>query len=203
MEKLSTSKDAAGIKLLILYILKKINKPIGSMDLTDYVVGERLTDFVSFQQRINELISSNHIALAPEEGVNHYAITDEGLDLLSKMIDLIPRTEKNRVDRTARKFARSVLNNRSVIAEYVPEDERGGVVRLLLKEGDLSILNMEIAIASKKEARAICRNWKTNTAGLYAGIVELLLESPEDSGDIWQNTDDIPRPADDISRNGL
>ena len=184
MEKLSTSKDAAGLKLLILYILRKLDRPIGSMELTDYIVEERLMDYATYQQRVNELVLSGHIASIVDEGKTQYKISDAGLGLLSEMLDLIPQTEKNRVERTLRKLDRRIINNRSVKADYTPVDEHGGVVHLRIKEGDLTIMGMEIAIASKKEARAICRNFKSNTSKIYAGIVDLLLDLPSGDNEI-------------------
>ena len=183
MEKLSSSKDAAGYKLLILYVLKKINMPVGSLDLVNYILEERLMGYLMFQQRINELIEAKHITVVSGGGKKVYSIADEGLGLLTEMSDLIPRTEKNRVDRTAGKLNRRAINKRSVVADYTPDDENNCVARIGLNEGDLQILNMEIATASKEDARAICRNWKERAVEIYAGIIGLFLDSPQNEGD--------------------
>ena len=199
MEKLLKSKDAAAVKLLILYMLHKINNAINSIELTNYIIEERLISFIEFQQRINELIASNHLAVFSDSGVKNYKITGDGIALLSEMNDLIPRTEKNRVDRTVYKLRRNLINSRSVSAEYIPENEHSGYVRLKLTEGELSMLEVNIAIASKKEARSICKNWKANTVKLYAGIVELLLESTEDEDGGRDNQDGEPQAPGDIA----
>ena len=175
MEKLSISKDVAESKLLILYILGKLDMAVGSIDLIDYVLGERLLDFITFQQRIHELIVTNHINSFSESGKTLYLITDSGAGLISEMTDLLPLTEKRRVDRTITKLGRRAINSRSITAEYIPEDERSGAVHIRMNEGDFNILSLEIATASKEEARAICANWKTNAAEVYTGIVGLLL----------------------------
>ena len=180
MERLAASKDVAGHKLLILYILDKLNIAIASIDLTNYILEERLMNFITFQQRVHELILTNHVSSAADDGVTKYMITGGGAGILSEMSDLIPRTEKNRVDRTVRRLSRHVINSRSVKAVYIPSDEHSGIVRVELNEGNLSAMSLEIATASKEEARIICDNWKARTAELYAGIVDLLLSANEE-----------------------
>jgi hypothetical protein len=176
MEKLAASRDVAEIKLLILYILDKLGMPVGNIELTKYMLEERLMGFITFQQRVNELIASNHILKDMDGGGAHYVITPSGKDPLSEMSDLIPNTEKNRVDRTIRRFSGETKNTRSINADYTPDDEHSGIVRIEMNEGDLALINLEIAAASKEEARIICNNWKTHTAEIYAGIVDLLLD---------------------------
>jgi len=88
--------------------------------------------------------------------------------------------EKNRIDRTIHKFNRHIINERSVVADYTPEDEHNSIVRLELNEGGFVALDLRIATASKEEARLICNNWKTRTAEIYSAIVELLLSRTKD-----------------------
>jgi len=179
MEKISSSKDAAACKLLILYVLEKLNIAAGNIELTGYIIEERLMDFLSFQQRINELTATGHIASVPRDGKTLYGITDKGIALISEMRDLIPCVEKNRIDRTIYKFNRHVINERSVVADYTPEDENKSIVRLELNEGGFVALDLKIAAASKEEARFICNNWKTRAMEIYSGIVDLLLNQPD------------------------
>jgi len=180
MEKLSASRDVADHKLLILYVLDRLRMAIGSVDLVTYILSERLMSYLSFQQRIHELIVTKHVDRIYGGSGPRYAITGAGAALLAEMVDLLPRTEKNRVDRTLLGLTRQVINARSVVANYTPEDENNGIVRIELNEGDLSALSLEIATASREEARVICDNWKLRAAEIYAGIVELLLE-PRDA----------------------
>jgi len=176
MEKISTSRDAAENKLLILYILFKVNMAVGSMDLTDYVLEKRLMEFILFRQYINELIGTSHVESVSTGGGPHYAITGKGMALLEKMIDLLPATEKNRVDRTINIFGRQVVDKQSVVACYIPEDEHGGVVHIELNEGRLTLLSMDVSVASRDEARLIMSNWKAGTKEIYSGIIEKLLD---------------------------
>jgi predicted transcriptional regulator len=175
MEKLSTSKDIAENKLLILYVLSKIDIEIGNIPLTNYLLGQRLMDFLAFQQRINELIESGHVGSAKKDDKISYSITEKGSELLSLMSGLLPETEKNRVDRTHRSLRREMINKRAVTAYFTPEDEYRNVVHIELNEGELSMLSLDIAAASKAEAAAMCENWKTDTVDIYAKLIELLL----------------------------
>ena len=152
---------------------------IGNISLTNYVLEQRLMDFLSFRQRIGELIDSGHVDGSYANDIQNYKITDKGRELLTLMSGLMPVTEKNRVDRTYRSLRRSIINERAVTAFYTPEDEYRNVVRVELNEGEFSILSLNIAVASKAEAIAICENWKSDTAGIYSKIVNTLLNAKE------------------------
>jgi len=178
MEKLSTSRDAAANKLLILYILSKLKMAATNIDITNYVLDGRLMEFMLLQQYLQELVEANHISCADSGGGNTYAITEDGARLVSGMKDMLPVTEKNRVDRTIKKLGRSVLDGRSVVARFTPVGENNGSVHMELNEGGISLLSMDVAVASREEARVICGNWRANTQGIYQGIVELLLTQP-------------------------
>ena len=182
MEKLSASKDVAEHKLIILYILEKLGVPIGSIELTNYVLEERVLDFLALRQRVHELIESGHIAGTSANGGGYYEITGAGKSLLSGMADMLPQTERNRVDRTVKKLRRDTIDRRAVTAEHVPAGEGGDMARIGLSEGGLRLLNLEIAAASREEAALICDNWKTFTAEIYAEIVGLLLRRRQGCG---------------------
>ena len=171
MKKLSKSKDIARYKLLILYILKKIDMPVAGVDLTKYILEERLMDFIMYQQRLNELVAANYIAASDmNNGIIYYSITDAGADLLTQMPDVMAIIDKNCVDRTIRRLIRHSLNERSVSAYYTPIDENSNIVHIELKEGELQIMRLELHAASKKDARTICKNWRSRAAEIFAGI---------------------------------
>lgn len=179
MEKIYPSKDVAENKLLILYILDKINIAVKSIDLTNYILEEKLMGFIDFQQLVHELINDNLVEAGGAGGVTLYSLTAGGTEMIKGMSDMLPRTERNRVNRTVGKQRRRVINTRSVTADYTPDDERSGVVRVTLAEGDLVLFDLSVATASKEEARLICRNWKEKTPEIFTGIYELLLRQPE------------------------
>lgn len=177
MEKISPSRDVAETKLLILYILDKVNTAIGGIGLTSYVLEERIMRYLEYQQRVHELIAANHIVCSTGDGLPLYEITDSGRALLSGMADLLPDTQRNRVDRTVARLRKKTIDERAVTAVYCPEDEYCGVVRIGLNEGGVQMLSLEIAAASKEEAAAICRNWKEKTVEIYTEIVGALLKN--------------------------
>ena len=190
MGKIYPSKDIAESKLLILYILDRLKTAVKSVELTDYVLGENLMEFIDLQQHIHELAEDSLIGAVKDGGNTMYSIADGGAAVLADMSDMIPVTEKNRVNRTVGRLIRAILNARSVgaeyafagkpavFADYTPDDERRSTVRVELNEAGTRLLTLEAAVASVEEARLICANWKANAADVYAGIIGLLLNPP-------------------------
>ena len=55
-------------------------------------------------------------------------------------------------------------------------------------DGTTSLMEISINVATKDQARTICRNWKNNVADLYGDIMLTLATEPKNE------TDDGPKP---------
>jgi DNA-binding HxlR family transcriptional regulator len=177
MEKLSRSKDVAANKLLIIYVMFKLKMAINGVQLTNYVLEQRLMDYFSLQQHLNELVAAGYVDAAAEPGAPQkkaYRLTAGGAALLEEMKGIMPRAEKNRVDRTVAALRAKGKDEFAVSADYMPLDENRQTVCLSIMEGDFVAIKIEMQTASKTAARQICEKWKTQTADVYSKIVALL-----------------------------
>ena len=181
MERLYSSKDIAANKLIILYLLKKLKSPVISTQLTSIILDYHYMDFFSFHQHINELLAEGHVTSSSPEGVPGttkqclYGISSKGEALLEELTGLIPPVEKNRIDRTASSLRAHVREEIAVTADYTPIDRHRNTVCLKISEGDTDIIKIEMLTGSGKDARMLCKKWKSNTQELYSRIVDILV----------------------------
>ena len=189
MDTLYKSKDIAGNKLIILYLLTKLKPAVSSTQLTKIILDYRYMDFFSFRQHLNELIDAGYVTTTSDNSSEEktkqktkqsvYCISPSGELLFESLKSLIPTVEKNRVNRTIGKIRKQVQDELSVTADFTPEDEHRSIVSLQITEGDTTIMKVEMLTGSMKDARALCDNWKANTQELYSQIVDLLLRNQE------------------------
>ena len=181
MENLFTSKDTAANKLIILYLLNKLKPSVNSTLLTSIILDYHYMDFFSFRQHLNELLPSGYVTSSVPDGIPGkskqclYSISPKGEALLEELAGLIPPVEKNRIDRTSGKLRAQVREEIAVTADYTPEDKHRNTVCLKITEGDTIIMKIELMTGSGKDARMLCKNWKSNTQELYSRIVDLLV----------------------------
>jgi hypothetical protein len=190
MEKLLKSKDIAANKLIILYAMRKLDTPVSNIQLTAYMLEQHLMDFFSFQQHVNEMAGAGYLDAVPDAGASSgagasagagggrrllYRLSESGAALLGGMEGLLPRAEKNRIDRTVSAIRGKAKDELAVSADYTPIDENRQGVCLKFSEGDLDMLKIELQTASKAAARQICANWKARALDVYAKLVDELL----------------------------
>jgi hypothetical protein len=175
MERFAKSREIAENKLVILYALGKFRGAAANMHLTKYALEQRLMGYFALQQALYELEAQGYIA--GEDGPWNdrlYRATPAGQALLQDMEGLLPRVEKNRIDRTMAGFRRFARDEMAVTATYAAEDEHRCVATLRIGEPGFPQIAIEIATGSKEGARAICANWKARPGEIYAGVVALL-----------------------------
>ena len=85
-------------KVLILYILNKMENPITNDGLLRLVLAVMDMNYFYFQQFLLDLIERNYIVCFNKDGKNVYQITDLGKATLDLTNDMIPGIIKLKVD---------------------------------------------------------------------------------------------------------
>ena len=94
----SDSETLAENKVLILYILEKIGKPVSNDSLLNVVLGVTDMNYFYFQQFLLDLLENGYIKSYEKDEHTLYEITDFGKDTLDLTKDLVPGIIKLRVD---------------------------------------------------------------------------------------------------------
>ena len=87
--------NATQDKLIILYIIKKLNKSITNLQMVDLILDTTGIDYFSLQQLLLDLEGKNLISLTHQDGSRYYKITHDGEEMLDFLNSKENRT-KNR-----------------------------------------------------------------------------------------------------------
>lgn len=174
MESLGSSKEMAESKILILYIIKKLNMPVGNLHIVKFIMKKGLMNYFMLQQFLDELIEDKMLAWTESIGKELYEITLKGSETLSLFINLIPAGLKHEIDTYIKEIKRHIRQEISIKADYTPENEYEYTVACSIKEGDFTLLDLKLTVGDKKEARNICRNWEKHTQQIYLNIINAI-----------------------------
>ena len=94
----SDDQTLAESKILLLYILSKIGKPISHNELLELVTSIVDMNYFYFQQFLLDLLEDNYIVKYIQEDVEIYEITSEGKTAIDLTIDIFPGLLKLEVD---------------------------------------------------------------------------------------------------------
>lgn len=167
------STTLAEDKILILYILKKVGKPLSHKELLELILTVADINYFYFQQFLSDLLEDNYIAKCAEN-TDLYELTEAGSKSLELTLDLIPGITKLKIDSQFKKSFDSIQDKFSISAEYMPISEKEFIVTCKIIENHTDIFKLETYVGSKTQAGNIVSHWNKRAVEIYPQILELL-----------------------------
>lgn len=174
-----TDEKLADSKLLILYILKKINKPVNYKELLELVISISDMNYFDFQQFLQDLLEDKFILKYEQNEDEIIELTIDGANALELTIDMLPGILKLKVDSNFKEEFNKIKDEFSVFAEYTPVTETDFVVKCKIIENNLTIFNLETNAGSREQAKQIVNNWNNNAINIYPEILHILTKQEE------------------------
>ena len=174
MKLTSDNETLAENKVLILYILNKIGKPISNDALLNLVLAVTDMNYFYFQQFLLDLSENKYIINYSKDEHSFYEITNFGKETLELTKDIIPGIIKLRVDSNFKDEMESFGNEHSVIAEYTPRSENYFDITCKIVERNETIFEVKTFAGSTKQAQDIVDNWKNHADEMYPAILNIL-----------------------------
>ena len=166
-------------KLLILYILQKINHCVSYKELLELVISISDMNYFDFQQFLQELLDDNFISKYIKNNDEIIELTEEGKNALELTIDMLPGIIKLKVDSSFKEEYNKIKDEFSVYAKYTPINETNFTVNCKIIENSQTIFNLETYADSKEQAKQIVNNWNKNAEKIYPNILRILTENDE------------------------
>ena len=170
----SDDQTLAESKVLLLYIIKKVGKPISHNELLELVTSIVEMNYFYFEQFLLDLIEDNYIEKYEQDNMEIYKITDDGKSTIDLTIDIIPGMLKLEVDSKFKKSLDTVKDKYSISAEYSPISDKSFSIRCKIIENTSVIFDLQADAGSAEQAKKIVENWNTNAVEIYPKILELL-----------------------------
>lgn len=182
MKLTSDNETLAENKVLILYILNKIDRPVSNDELLQLVLSIEDMNYFYFQQFLLDLLENKYIETYKENNFSEqiYRLTTSGKDALELTKDLIPGIVKLKIDSTIKGELQDIEEEISIISEFTPEDDGGFIVTCKIIEHNKTIFEVSTFAASREQAKFISDNWKENAVNIYPNIINLLTNPNKD-----------------------
>ena len=179
MKLTSDNETLAENKVLILYILSRVNKPITNDALYTIVSSAIDMNYFYFEQFLLDLLEVKYIACYEKETQNVYQITDKGFQTLDLTLYILPGIIKLKVDTNIKSNVESFENEESIIAEYTPKSENEYEVECkIIEEGEV-VFEIKTFAYSREQAQNIVHNWKNNAKTLYPELLATLTKKDD------------------------
>lgn len=181
MKLTSDSETLAENKVLILYILDIVNKPITNDALYSIVTSAIDLNYFYFQQFLLDLMEAKYVACYTKETQDVYKLTESGKNTLDLTLDILPGIIKLKVDTNLKSNMEMFDNAQAVVSEYIPKSENEYEVQCKIVENNEIIFEIKTCAYSREQAQYIVDNWKKNANKLYPQLIGLLTTNEDKS----------------------
>ena len=162
-------------KLMVLHMLKKVNFPLTNSQLCDFFSSRDYTNYLTFQQIINDLLESNLISADTVRNTTRYELTKEGEDVLYFFgKDISAQIVKDMDDFiTENKF--QMRSEVGVTADYYKSGQSDYTVTCCVREGKENLIELKLSVPGEEQAINMCDRWKAQNQKIYAYVMKELL----------------------------
>ena len=162
-------------KLVVLYMLNRVTFPITVAQISDFLLEQEYTDFLTLQQVVNELKDAGLITSETARNRTYLTITVEGRETLQLFKTRISSIDRREIDTYFKKNAFSLRNEIAVQGKYYKSASGGFDTHLVIEEGDSRLIELTIPVPTEEMASNICDNWQKKNLEIYQYLTGQLL----------------------------
>ena len=171
MDGFGTMREKLDIKILILFILRRLPGTVSESRLSEYVTGDGTVGYFEYAECLAELVDSAHI----ERTAEGCRITGKGDRNCETVESTLPYSIRSRVEKKIAPYAEVLRRQALIKAEHTAAKD-GYHVALALSDGIGSIMEMKLVCGSEEHALTIEKNFRARAESYYTEFTEMLLK---------------------------
>lgn len=161
-------------KLIVLYIINKLNKSVTNLQMVDFVLEVTGIDYFTLQNILFQMKENGFIDIFYEEEVGYYKITDEGKEMLDSLISIVPEFIISRINKQLKESTKKIKQKSVVYADFFPDGEDNFMVKCKISEGGKKLIEVNVSVQTRDQAIDICNKWYESPSKYYLEIIKLL-----------------------------
>ena len=164
-------------KLVILYMLKRVDFPLTNAQISGFFLEKEYTDYFKVQQCINELMDAEMLCEEKTGSTTYYHITATGQETLEYFGNRIPGPMVDDADVFLMKNKYELRNEVGTVSDCYRTLTGEYMVHCQVKEGESTLIELKLAVPGREEAEAMCARWKETSQEIYQDVISKLARS--------------------------
>ncbi len=162
-------------KLTILYLLSKVDYPISSNSLSNFLLQNDFTDYFNLQQIMGELIDDGYVIKETLRNKTVYRISESGEATIRLLEREIAPSMRAEIEKYIVDNGMQMKDDLSVMSNYYQADINNYIVNMYMEEAGQKIIELNISVPTSADAEKICSRWYNSSEKLYPIIMKELL----------------------------
>ena len=161
-------------KLIILYMLNRVDFPLTKAQICEFILGKEYTNFLTLQECFAELIDEEMIVAKSMRNRTHLTITEEGKNTLHYFENQINRTIKDEIDEYFSSNSMELRNEVSILADYYKATSGEYEAHLRAIDKGITLVDITMSVTDEETASSICQNWEKKNQIVYQNLIKEL-----------------------------
>ena len=162
-------------KLIILYMLNKVDFPLTTSQISEFVLDKGYTSYFRLQEALSDLAQSDLIRPETTHNRTLYHLTENGAETILYFSNKISPAIRKDIDDFLKEKQYDLKEEASVKSDYYLNTNREYEVRCQIEQNGSSLIDLKLTVPTEKEAEAIVSHWNTNSQEIYTLLLSNLL----------------------------
>ena len=175
MERYGFIHEKLDIKILILYILRRLPGYVDSTTLTELCQCDGGVGYFDYAECLYELVDTGNV----EQDGNKYRISEKGARNVDAVDSSLPKSVRRKAEQVTKPVALK-LERESMIEAFHYRNDNGMTVELAMSDGRGEIIRLRFLTGNEEFAETIEKNFRKNAEDYLMKIVALLSEEEKE-----------------------
>ncbi len=162
-------------KLIILYMLEQVDFPLTTSHVTEFILEQGYTNYITLQQALSELTETGLVSTQTVRNRTRLTNTKDGSETLSFFGNRISDAIREDI---AAYFVQNEITLRSEInitADYYKSTSGEYEVRMVARDKETLLVDLTLSVPDETMAQRMCDNWERNNQQIYQYLMEKLM----------------------------
>ena len=177
MRRLGFIHDMLDVKVLILFVMARVNYPVSSSEIYELCYQDDCLSYFDVCTAIPEMVTSGHLKELEDQ---KYAITEKGKADGSLTEDSIAFTVKQRAENAVAKYNRQIRRRSFVKTQVIPRDNGDYSVIMALDDEMGNLMTLELVAPDQRQAVRLGKLFEKKAEMVYNLTMTELLDDEEE-----------------------
>jgi hypothetical protein len=157
------------IKILILFIMRRLPGTVDAATLCDLVNCDDGIDYFDYTDCLEDLVRTEHLT----ESEDGYAITDKGVKNAESVESSLPYSVRTKAEKNLAPVARRLRRMAMLTAKHETADG-SCMLTVGMSDGKGEIFSARLLVPDEEQAKKMEKNFRLHAEEIYGKTVELL-----------------------------
>lgn len=162
-------------KLIILYMLEQVDFPLTTAQISEFILEQGYTNYLTLQQALSELSEAGLIHTRTIRNRTHLTNTKEGTETLQFFGNRVSDAIREDITHFFEVNEVALRNEVNVHADYYKSTSGEYEIRMVARDKDTLLMDLTLSVPDENMAQQMCHKWQKQNQEIYQFLMQTLL----------------------------